>query len=257
MNLSFLMELTRRDLTERYTGSILGRFWVFVMPLVNMTIYILIFSKIMGSRLPGSHSMSGYTVYLISGLVPWMAFSSTIQRSSSILSDRRHIITKVKLFLPAFPVHIALSESVTFVASMIVFMTAIPFMEPNFQWKPLLFLLPIIVIVQQLFAYSIGLFFSLFQIFYKDLREVAAIIIQGWFWFTPVVYPESIIPDFVQPILYINPAYYIIHLYHSLFVFPESFQPLFILVPLLLTLPLLALDLFLYKRLEKGLRDNL
>ena len=84
MNIRLILNLTRQDFRDRYAGSILGIFWALINPLVMITIYLLIFSEIMGAKLPGASNLDGFSIYLISGLLPWFAFSNTIVRTTSV-----------------------------------------------------------------------------------------------------------------------------------------------------------------------------
>jgi len=82
------LELAKRDLTERYSGATLGAIWNFIYPLVSIVIYVVIFSSIMGARLPGSSSVYSYSIYLVAGIIPWTAFANTISRMSSVYLDK-------------------------------------------------------------------------------------------------------------------------------------------------------------------------
>ncbi len=115
MKLRLLIEFTKRDFTERYSGSILGVGWSFISPLVNIMIYTLIFSKIMSARMPGVEGEYSYSIYLVSGLIPWLAFANTVSRSSTVYLDKKHIISKVNLSLFRLPMFIVISETITFI----------------------------------------------------------------------------------------------------------------------------------------------
>ena len=106
MNFSLIFELAKRDFIERYSGSALGFVWSFIYPLINILIYMIIFGNLMGARLPGMSSVWGYGVYLISGLVPWMAFANTVTRSSTVFLDKKNIISKIHVDLPTLPLFI-------------------------------------------------------------------------------------------------------------------------------------------------------
>ena len=121
LNLSFIIEITKRDFAERFAGSVLGSLWAIIWPIVNLFIYIIIFGKIMGARLPGTSEMNAYGIYLAAGLIPWTAFAATISRSTSAFIDKKHIITKINTSLPSLLCHINLSETITYIISMVVF----------------------------------------------------------------------------------------------------------------------------------------
>ena len=122
MNYSLILNLARQDFTDRYAGSIFGIFWAFLHPLALISIYLLVFSKIMGSRLPGVSNIENFSVYLVCGLLPWIAFSNTIVRTTSVFQDKKHIISKIKLNLSALPSYVAVSEIITLVISFLIFL---------------------------------------------------------------------------------------------------------------------------------------
>ena len=112
--LPLLIELARRDLWEKYSGSSLGALWSVIFPLVTVFIYLVVFANIMGARLPGSSNIYSYGVYLIAGIVPWTTFSSVVMRSSTVYLDRKNIISKIHVDLNCFPLYIVISESIIF-----------------------------------------------------------------------------------------------------------------------------------------------
>ena len=121
VNFGLIIELAKRDFIERYSGSALGFVWSFIYPLINILIYMVIFGSLMGARLPGMSSVWGYGVYLISGLVPWMAFANTVTRSSTVFLDKKNIISKINVDLPTLPLFILLSETITFCVTFVIF----------------------------------------------------------------------------------------------------------------------------------------
>ena len=122
MNFSLIIELAKRDFIERYSGSALGFVWSFIYPLINILIYMVIFGSLMGARLPGMSSVWGYGIYLVAGLVPWTAFANTVTRASTVFLDKKNIIAKIRIDLPTLPLFILISESVTFVVTLVIFL---------------------------------------------------------------------------------------------------------------------------------------
>lgn len=255
LNASFIIEITKRDFAERFAGSVLGSLWAVIWPLVNLFIYIVIFGKIMGARLPGTSEVNAYGVYLAAGLIPWTAFSTTISRSASVFVDKKHIISKVNTSLPSLLVHLQLSEAITWFISMAVFFAILGIQGHMFHRS--LFLLPFLYYLQQLLALGIGLFAAVLNVFIRDVREITGVILQLWFWFTPIVYTADILPEFVQKILACNPVFYIIQAYQGIFVFDAypSFRALLVLT--LITHVFLFFSLMLFRCLEKDIRDFL
>lgn len=256
MNPGLLFELARRDFTERYAGSILGILWMFLWPLVMIAIYTLVFSRVMGAKLPGISSVYSYSIYLIAGILPWTAFANTVSRSSTVFVDKRHLLTKLQIFLPRLPLYVVLSETVTFGVSLAFYLLFLLFAGAGISWRALFFV-PFVFAVQQIFAYALGFFFAVLNVFIRDLREFVGILIQVWFWMTPIVYMKSLVPEFAQSLLLWNPAVLFIEAYQDIFFFQRlpDFRSLLVLT--LLGHLLLALAYFIFKRLEKDVRDFL
>lgn len=255
LNISFILETTKRDFAERFAGSVLGSLWVIIWPIVNLFIYIVIFGKLMGARLPGSSDMNAYGIYLASGLIPWTAFGATISRSGSAFIDKKHIITKIKASLPSLLLQINLSETITYIVSMMLL-----FLFIGLEKYPInhsLLLLPFLYYLQQLLAFGIGLFAAVLTVFIRDTREITGVVLQFWFWFTPIVYIFDILPDPVKKIIVYNPAFILIQSYQNIFVF-NTYPPFHSLVILtIVTHGIVLFAYLLFRYLEKDIRDFL
>jgi len=255
LNASFIIEITKRDFAERFAGSILGSLWAIIWPMVNLFIYIVIFGKIMGARLPGTSQINAYGIYLAAGLIPWTAFAATINRCASVFLDKKHIITKVNTSFPSLLLHISLSETITYIISMLVFLIFLAFQDYEFHRS--FWLIPFIYYLQQLLAIGLGLFAAVLNVFVRDVREIVGVILQLWFWFTPIVYVADILPTIVQKVIVYNPAYILIESFHRIFVFQDhpSFKALVVLT--VTTHLILFFSFLMLRYLEKDIRDFL
>lgn len=253
LNLPLILEFVKRDFTEKFAGSALGSLWSFIWPLVNILIYTIIFSRLMGSRLPGAEGKFAYSIYLIAAMLPWNAFASTISRSSTVFLDKKNIISKIDIALPSMPFYINLSESITFLISIILYFVFLIIIGNRFSEYYLL--IPFIFILQQLLAYALGLILATLTVFLRDLREVVGIVLQVWFWFTPIVYVKDVLPEWVKHIIVFNPAFILADSFQSIFVWNRlpDMDHLYILT--VVTFVLLAASYFIYRKLEVDVKD--
>jgi len=254
-NLSLVFQLAKRDFLERFTGSILGVFWAFILPAVNIAIYTLIFSKVMSVKLPNLDITYGYGLYLAAGLLPWITFSNTIIRISGIFLEKKHIISKVSINLLYFPLSVVLSESISFIISMGIFISVLIFLGVPFD--KLALLLPFIYFFQQLLAFSLGLIFGVLNVFIRDIKEIVNIIMQLWFWLTPIVYTVNILPKTLKKYIIYNPSYSFIHFYQNVFVLKENVNFKIIFIYSFVTITLFIFSYIIFKKLEKEIRDFL
>jgi lipopolysaccharide transport system permease protein len=250
-----IWDLTKRDFSERFAGSILGAIWAFIWPLVNLFIYIVIFGQFMGGRLPGSSDVYAYSIYLSVGLIPWTCFAASISRSSTVFLEKKHIISKVDVSLPSLLVFINLSEIITFIitnAFLFCFLVV-----TNYEFSLKLLLLPFIFFLQQILAFGLGLLSATLTVFLRDLKEVVGIILQLWFWFTPIVYVSGILPDVVRSVLVFSPTFIITESYHRIFVFNDYPAVTSLVILTAITHVILFASYALFRALEKEVRDFL
>jgi homopolymeric O-antigen transport system permease protein len=255
LNVQLVAEFVKRDFVERFAGSVLGSLWSLIWPLVNILIFTVIFSNVMNARLPGSHGPFSYSIYLISALLPWTAFATTVSRSTTVFIERKHILSKINVALPSMPFYINVSESITFWISLTFFGVFLIAVGHSFSIYHLM--VPFVFLLQQLLAYALGLMLAVFTVFIRDLRELVGIVLQIWFWFTPIVYVKDILPEWVKGIIVYNPSY----------VFADSFQSVILLnkmpdvghlvIMTVATFVLLLCSYFVYTRLESDVKDFL
>ncbi len=255
LNKRLILELVKRDFEERFAGSVLGRLWSFISPLVNILIYILIFSNLMSARLSGVDSKFSYSIYLISAILPWTAFSTTISRCTTVLMDKKHIISKVNVTLPSMPLYISLSETLTLLISTGIFILLL--IISGHGLSEFILLVPFIFMLQLLLAFSIGLILSIVTVFIKDMKEVVGIMLQVWFWFTPIVYVKDILPEWVKSIIVFNPFYILADSYQKIFLWKVVPETDGLIILTVITFILLALSYLVYTRLESDVKDFL
>ncbi|MGV8108460.1 ABC transporter permease [Methanospirillum sp.] len=248
-----LWELSKRDLWERYSGSSLGALWSVIYPLVTVFIYLVIFASIMGAKLPGSSNFYSYGIYLIAGVIPWTAFASTVMRVSTVYLDKKNIISKIPVDLNCFPLYIVMSESMIFAITFTIFFGFL--FVTGYSFTPLIMIIPIIFVIQQLFAYALGSILGILVVFVRDLKEAINVIFQFWFWLTPIVYVADILPDYAQPLTGMNPAYWFIGGYQQIMSYQEIPDLGVLMVLLFVTIVLMLLKIKFMRMMERDIRD--
>jgi lipopolysaccharide transport system permease protein len=255
LNIQLVAEFVKRDFIDRFAGSVLGSLWTLIWPLVTIAIYTIIFSNIMNARLPGSHSSFSYSVYLISALLPWTVFSTSLSRSVTVFLDRRHIISKINVALPSMPFYITVSESITFFVSMAFFYLFLIAIGHPFSIYHLM--LPFLFLLQQLLAYGLGLSLAVFTVLVRDLKEIVGIVLQIWFWFTPIVYVKDILPEWVKDVMVFNPAFILADSFQSIFLWNRLPDVPHLIALTVVTFITLFLSYLIFTRLESDVKDFL
>ncbi|WP_417420251.1 ABC transporter permease [Halomonas sp.] len=256
--LPLILLLTRQELVDRHKGSILGRLWTMLAPLINILVFVLIFSTIMGARLEGfgvEVDQYTYSIYLISGILAWTAFAKSISTITNLFVERAWLITKVRLSLPLLPFSVLLAEGVIYAIGMLffaIFLILVAF--PITIWW---LFLPLIFALQLVFTYALGLVLAVLAVYLKDVREGVAVLLPVWFWLTPIVYVSDIIPARVLPWMQLNPLFQIIDAYRELVLYQRMPDLGGLVGVMLISFLLLAIARWLILRTEKDLRDAL
>lgn len=259
MNIALLRHFVRQDLVDKHAGSALGALWTLLLPLANILIFTLVFSRIMGARLEslgmdylGQYS---YSIYLIAGLLAWNTFAATLTRITQVFHEKAGLITKVNMPLLSLPLYIVISETIVYLVSMGFF--ALFLLAVDFQWTLHGLWLPVIFLVQQLLAYALGLLAAIFSVFLRDITTLAGIITQLWFWLTPIVYVINILPPEWERVFQLNPLFHTIGALRDALILGQTPNLAALGWVLALGLLLLASGLIIGRHLERDIRDFL
>ena len=257
-HLPLIILLTRQELVDRHKGSVLGRIWTLLSPLINILVFVLIFSAIMGARLEGFGAeveRFTYSIYLISGILAWTAFAKSLSTITNLFIERAGMITKVNTSLAALPLSVLLAEIVIYLISMGFFAVFLLMIGFPIDWHCLA--IPVVLTLQLGFTYALGFSLAILAVYLKDIREGVAVLLPVWFWLTPIVYVDDIIPDWALGLISLNPMFQFIDAYRELILYQRLPGATGLLAMLAVTLVLLYVGFWLLKRTERDLRDSL
>jgi lipopolysaccharide transport system permease protein len=214
---NFISGSIKNKLAAHFSRSILGGFWVILHPLVQVAIYALILSAVLASKLPGIEGKFAYAVYLCAGMLAWNLFSDIISQSLNIFIENGNLLKKIyfpKITLPLIMIGTCVVNNlILFFAIVVVFSVL------GHDLSIYLLLYPLIMLVVVIFALGLGLILGILNVFVRDIGQVTPIILQIGFWFTPIVYPVSIVPEELRLWLQFNPMYHIVSAYQSILVY--------------------------------------
>lgn len=257
-HLPLIILLTRQELVDRHKGSVLGRIWTLLSPLINILVFVLIFSAIMGARLEGFGAeveRFTYSIYLISGILAWTAFAKSLSTITNLFIERAGMITKVNTSLAALPLSVLLAEIVVYLISMGFFAIFLLMIGFPIDWHWLA--IPVVLTLQLGFTYALGFSLAILAVYLKDIREGVAVLLPVWFWLTPIVYVDDIIPEWALRLISLNPMFQFIDAYRELILYQRLPGASGLLAMLAVTLVLLYAGFWLLRRTERDLRDSL
>jgi len=211
---SLLFQLVRRDFQQRFVGSAVGWIWGLIHPLVLLVSWWFVFGRLLQFKLPAGAVTTNYPLFLFAGMLPWLLFSDTVQRSATSLLEQSNLITKTVFPSEIVPVSVFLSALVSHGLALALVIAATGIMLN--QISIFLVLLPIYVLVTGLLAVGIGWIVASLHVFQRDTAQVLSVILQFWFWLTPIFLTEERYTGKAHWLLVANPLYYIVRSYRSL-----------------------------------------
>lgn len=199
----FILGNVKREFQSKYKNSLLGIIWNILNPLAMIIVYTVIFSNIMKSKLPGISSQYSYSIYLCAGVLIWGLFSEIVTRSQNVFIDNANLIKKLNFPRICLPIIIIAGAILNFVIIFSIF-TLFLIISNNFPGIHFIALLPIIFILV-FFSIGLGITIGVLNVFFRDIGQFFGIIIQFWFWLTPIVYTINILPPRIVQLMNYNP----------------------------------------------------
>jgi lipopolysaccharide transport system permease protein len=199
----FILGSVKREFQLKYRNSILGAAWAVINSLAMIFVYTVIFSQLMRAKLPGADSSFAYSVYLCSGVLTWGVFAEIVSRSLTVFLENANLLKKLSFPRFCLPIITVLNALLNFSIVFSLF-TIFLIISGNFPGWSYLALLPVFIILIA-FSAGLGITLGVLGVFFRDVGQLFGVILQFWFWLTPIVYPVSILPDFAHRLLIFNP----------------------------------------------------
>ena len=188
-----LQNLTNREVRGKYRRTALGQLWSLANPIAAIVIYTFIFSFIF--RLPAQvgdpSGLNNYALWLVCGLLPWLFFNRVLALGTDSLVSNAGLIQKV--YFPRIVLPLALTNATffTWALEMGVLVLALSLLGAFvLPWIPLIV---VFMVVFAVFSVGLGMIFSIINVYFRDLAYLLTIVLQFWFYLTPILYPIELV----------------------------------------------------------------
>lgn len=216
-NKKLLLQLSKNDFKTKFAGSMFGRIWGFIQPLVMILVYWFAFEK--GIKIGTTTSATGmpvpFLLWLIAGLVPWFFFSDALSGGVNALTEYSYLVKKVVFEISILP----LVKIISAVFTHFFFLLIIIVLYYGYGFSFDVYSLQIFYFSFAMFVLCAGLAYlnSAIVVFFKDWSQVIGIILQVGIWMTPVMWRMEAIdlPSWVVKVLKLNPMFYIVQGYRD------------------------------------------
>lgn len=224
-----IQTLVSRELKARYRGTVFGFLWSFLNPLLLLIVYSFVFGVILpqsSGRIEGA-DLKGidYAIFLFSGLLPWLWFSSSILESANVLFIHGNLIKKIRFPVEVLPIMTVSTNLIHFLLGIPILLIMIIALGKTITLTFWVFFLPVAILVQFVFIMGLSFLVSALTVHFRDLKDILANVLTLWFFATPIIYP-FMLPAIqnksaVVTLLSLNPMTHIIEAYHYAFVFGQ------------------------------------
>jgi len=201
--------LTVVDLKNRYQNTALGFFWSLLSPLLLALVLYFIFSHLFGRE-------ENFAINLLVGIMAWRFFANGTTSSLGAIVGKPSLVTKV--YIPR-QILVLSNTLANIISSLLEFVVLLPIILVLLGYLPVTVLLfPLIHIIYFWFIYGAGLLLSSLFVYFRDLNQIWEVVTQVLFFCSPIIYPLSIVPDYLMPYYLLNPVTMFIGMYRDVMI---------------------------------------
>ena len=240
---------TVRTLRGRYQQSALGWFWAIVQPVATVAIFSLVFTRIV----PVDTSGIPYILFSYTAVVPWTLLSTAITDMAMSLVQNMNLVGKIYFPREALPIAALLARIADFGISLLLLVILVIFYGIKISPWGLLYL-PVIFLIQLALMLGLGIGSAALNVFYRDVDPLLKLIIQIWFYASPILYPVSLVPEQWQWLYFLNPMAGIIAAYRDVLIY-NTLPGSYLLPSALISAVIFVIGYWFFKRVEFQFAD--
>ncbi len=209
----FVPAAIRGEFKSRVARSKIGTIWFVLQPLAMALIYVVVLSEVLGAKLGGANKPGSYAVYLLAGMAAWGLFAEILNRCLSVFIEYGNTMKKIafpKIFLPMVVLGSSLLNNILLMMAVTGIIALYAF-YPNAHWPSIL----VAAGTSILLAFGFGILLGIINVFTRDVGQVMMVVMNLWFWLTPIVYSPEMVNDTLAALLQFNPMTPVVAVYQD------------------------------------------
>jgi lipopolysaccharide transport system permease protein len=218
------LEMAKREITDRFSGQLFGVFWAIGHPLIMMLVYVFIFGFVFKVKVGGTTDLPlDYTTYLLSGLIPWLAFSEVMSKASITIISNSILVKQVVFPVETLPVKSVISTLLSlgiFISMLVIYVLLV---QKTLPWTYLL--LPLLIILLVLAMIGVSYILSAIGVYFRDIKDFVQVFSVTGIYLMPAFYLPEFVPSLFRPLLYLNPFSYMIWCFQDVLYFGRFEHP--------------------------------
>lgn len=245
-----IFSLVKRDLRGRYKASVLGFLWTFINPLCQILVYTFVFQFIMRT------GIEQFSVYLISGMIPWIFFSTAVSGGTMCIKNQSEMVKKIYFPREVLPISFVTSAFVNMLFCFIMIFLVIAVSGRGFSPIALLFL-PLVMIIEYIMALGFTFIVSGLTIYFRDMEHIVGVIMMAWIYLTPIMYTVDMVPEKLRSVYYINPMTPVIQAYQEILYYEQIPQMKTLLLSGVFGVVILLIGALAFKHMERNFAEEM
>lgn len=243
--------LVLRDFKIRYRQSAMGAIWIIMHPFFSVFLYTFIFGSL--ARMPSDNVP--YALFNYVGLIPWLFFSASLPAVAQSLVSNSYLVQKVYFPRILLPIYAVCSSLTDFLVMLVIQFGVLFYVGFYPTWNAIF--IPLYAAWAVLLSLAVGMTLASLQVKYRDVVTAMGYLLQLWFYATPIAYPTSSLPKWVQVIAELNPMSWIVNGFRWAMLGTSTVPRPALLIPLLITVMFLIGGYLFFRRTENSLVDIL
>jgi lipopolysaccharide transport system permease protein len=206
---SLIRQMTHREVVGRYKGSVMGLLWSFLTPLFMLIIFTFVFSVVFAARWgTEEESKTQFALVLFAGLIVHALFAEVLTRAPGVVIGNANYVKKVVFPLEVLPAITLGSALFHTLVSLLILLAAFLFFNGFLHWTAIL--TPLVLLPLAVLSLGTGWILASLGVFVRDIGQVTGVLATALLFLSPVFFPVSALPDFMQPWMHLNPLTFII-----------------------------------------------
>src|SRR5687768_12667045 len=218
------VDMAVRDVSDRYTGQVFGVFWTVGHPFVLIATYVVVFRFVFrAAPLAGADSPRDYTIYILSGLIPWLVCIEAMHKAATAVVGNASLVKQVVFPLEVLAAKGVLTTAFTQLILVALLVTYSTIVTGQLFWTYVL--LPLLIGLQLTAMLGVSYIISSTAVFFRDVKDFIQIFGQIGVYFVPAFYSLQVVPEALQWLLYLNPFSHLIWCYQDVLYFGHIAHP--------------------------------
>jgi len=255
-NRYLLGQLVKKDIEQKYKGSVLGILWSIIVPILMLIIYTFVFSEIFQAKWDiDTSDKYQFALVLFCGLSAFNLVGEVMNRSTVLIASNTNYVKKVIFPLELFPVVISLSSLFNCIINFIILVIARLILQKCIS--PTLYLIILAMFPLLILSIGLGLFISAISVYLKDVGNVISVVVTILMYISPVFFPLSSVPENFRVICELNPMTYIIENFRRVVLYDQYLNWNFYFLSLAIAFMVFLLGKIIFMRAKEGFADVL